>query len=206
MDDMEAVLKQARQEMLEEDIELVEECKLGSRKAFNQLMLKYQNKVFSIAMRMLKNTDEAQDAAQDVFLAVYRSIKKFRGDSKLKTWIYRIVINTCINRLKSKKRKQQAPLDNQNEMLIEKSQEEGKTPQATIDNPLKALERKNLREIIEKEIAKLPEENRVIIIMRDVEGLSYEQIEKILEIPDGTVKSRLHRGRQELKKRLKKYL
>jgi len=205
MDDMEAVLKRA--DLIEEDIDIVEECKLGDRNAFRKLVKKHQGRVYSIAFRMLQNQEEAKDATQDVFFAVYRSIKRFRGDSKLSTWIYRIVVNSCINKLKSKKRAKISDLGENNDLNnIRESETSANAPYSKVLHPGEALERKNLSQAIEKEILKLPQENRVIVIMRDIEGLSYEEIGNILNLPDGTVKSRLHRGRLELKKKLKKIL
>lgn len=194
---MEAVLK-TQAELLEEDRGLVEECRQGIRQSFNRLVLKYQNKIFSIAYRMLKNADDAKDVTQDVFLAVYRSIDKFRGDSRLSTWLYRIVVNLCINRLKSSTFRYAGELEdyklkNTNGDIMP-------------ENPDEALSRKNLNLVLEKEIGKLSAESRVMVIMRDVEGLSYEEIAKVLELPEGTVKSRLHRARIDLKERLKKLL
>jgi len=205
MEKMEAVLK-GTLDIVEEDLDLVEECKLGDRAAFTQLMQKYQNKIFGLAFRMLHNGEEAKDITQDVFFSVYRSIKKFKGESKISTWLYRIAINACINRLKSKGRKDTVPLENKKQEGDLVAINEDNLISGRIDTPSEALERKNLNSILEREIGKLPDEYRVVLVMRDVEGLTYEEIEKILKVPDGTVKSRLHRARMELKKKLSKIL
>lgn len=203
MEDMEAVLKNTR--ILDEDTELARECRQGSREAFNRLVYKYQDRIYSIALRMMQNTEEAKDIAQDVFFSVYKSIKRFRGDSKLATWLYRIAVNACINKLKSKSRKQTQPIEETSPAKMGEAGQEG-TTSSEISDPHKALERKDLGQKIEGELAKLPPESRIVVLLRDVQGMSYEEIEKILGIPDGTVKSRLHRARLELKKRLKKIL
>ena len=205
MDKMEAVLK-GTDFLLEEDLELVEECKLGVRSAFNQLILKYQNKVYSIAYRMLKNKDEAKDITQDVFFSVYRSIKQFKGDSKLTTWLYRIAVNACLNRLKSKRTSTMISSEDPKVKSACDSGEINSNFSGKIEDPETAMERKDLSIILEKEISRLDEESKTVLLLRDNDGLTYEEIVFVLGIPEGTVKSRLHRARMELKQRLSKIL
>jgi len=170
----------------------------------------YQDQVYNLVYRMLGNHEEAEDLSQDVFVTVFKSIDKFRGDSKLSTWLYRIAANQCKNRYKYLARRQfhaAKPLDELSERDAAGRDGGPVMPlQAQISEPDKIVEGKRLEEAIQREIAALEDEQRLLVILRDIQGLSYHEMATITELPEGTVKSRLHRARMNLKKRLKKYM
>lgn len=184
-----------------EDIGLVERCRQGISDAFDELVLEYQKKVFNVAYRLLNNYDEANDIAQEVFVRAYKNIGGFRKESSIFTWLYRITVNLSMNRLKvlNRERKRLNSLDDP------VSTEEGEVKKEISANgplPSDILVQKERSELIQKALISLDDEFRIILVLRDIEGLSYEEIARILKINVGTVKSRLHRGRMMLKDKL----
>lgn len=179
---------------------LIERLKRRDEAAFTELMELYQTKVFHLLFRMLGDKEEARDVAQDVFYTVFKSIDSFRGDSKLSTWIYRVATNHCKNRIKYLGRRARGQKQEFNE-LSEKDSVESGTMQtsATIDRPDQAVEGMETESIVQRALAKLDEEHRTLVVMRDIEGLSYEEIQSVTGLAEGTVKSRLHRARLQLK-------
>jgi len=175
----------------------------GDEDAFNGLVLKYQDKVINTCYRLLGNYEEANDSAQDTFIRVYRSLNKFRFDSSFSTWLYRIAVNGCKNKLGSLKQRigrRMVRLDNPVET------EEGSYTIEVGDesmSPGKALERKEIDAIIQRAIDSLPEDQKTVVVLRDIEGLSYEEVEKVTGYKAGTVKSKLARSRRRLRKKLK---
>jgi len=144
---------------------------------------------------MLSDREEAFDLTQDIFISVHKHLDKFRADAKLTTWIYRIARNHCLNRLKYLKRRGRGRSDEygeSNELSITEAQ--GGGPQQPDD----AVMGKNDRALVHRAIQELDEDQRSLVVLRDVEGLSYEEIMEITELPEGTVKSRLHRAREKL--------
>ena len=187
----------------EKDVELVKAFQVGDRTAFDALVLKHKDKVFNLCYWFLGDTQEANDSAQDTFIKVYRSLKKFRLESAFSTWLYRIAANTCKNRLKSleyRHNKKIAWLDNPGE--IEGGQYSAeihdKSPSPMID-----FEKKERMMLIQRAIASLPTDQRTVVVLRDIEGLSYEEVANITGLNFGTVKSRLSRARQQLRKKLR---
>lgn len=180
---------------------LVERLRQRDERAFADLVRLYQNQVFTLAYRMLGDRGEAEDLAQEVFLQVLRSIITFRGESKLSTWIYRIAVNQCYNRRKYLGRrghKTNAEFDTVDEVGASASiANRGASPDAV-------LEGAQLEEALRAALAKLDEEHRVVVILRDIEDMSYEEIAAVTGLADGTVKSRLHRGRMALKQHLER--
>lgn len=172
---------------------LVKKVQDGDRSAFNQLVLKYRNRVMSIAARMLRDRVEAEDLAQDVFVKVFSSVQDFRGEALFSTWLYRITANSCLNHRKRRSDLQLAGDANGRETIISDG----------ASNPHSLLERKELKVALEKAIRALPEERRIVLILRDIEGLSYEEIADSLGLELGTVRSRLHRARLELQGNVK---
>jgi RNA polymerase sigma-70 factor (ECF subfamily) len=184
---------------------LVRRLKQRDERAFREMVLTYQQQVYNIVFRMLNNQQEAEDLAQEVFVTVFKSIDSFRGDSKLSTWLYRIAVNHCRNRFKYLARRQhqaQRPLDD----VKEHNRDAGMPLQGEINRPDQMLEGRRLEAAIQREIANLDEDHRMLIVLRDIQGLSYDEIGKITNLAAGTVKSRLHRARMALKDRLEKYL
>ena len=169
-------------------------------RAFEEVVRLYQNKVYNLLYRMMGNREEAEDVAQDVFVTVLKSIDTFRGESKFSTWLYRIAANHCKNRLKYLDRrahKTTGELDEAAERELAGAQPSAMKPH--VDGPDAVLEGLQLERLVQEAIAQLDEEHRELIVLRDVENLSYEEISAITGLPDGTVKSRLHRARMALK-------
>ncbi len=182
---------------------LVERLKRRDEAAFNLFVRIYQDKVFSIVYRMLNNRAEAEDLAQEVFITVFRSIDSFRGDAKLGTWLYRVTVNHCKNKVKyldRRGRKRNADIETSPESEVSK----GGPVTARVDRPDEATEGVELQEKIRVALASLDGDHRELIVLRDLEGLSYEEIVGITGLPDGTVKSRLHRARAALREALER--
>ena len=172
-----------------EELKLISRCKNNDVDAFEELISNYENKIYNLCNYMLKNKEDALDASQEVCLKIYRSISKFKGDSKFSTWVYRITYNTCMDFIK--KRKDEISFD---EVTNFELQREARTDEI--------IESKELKLEIKKSILKLSNDFRTMIILRDVNGLSYQEIADILSIEVGTVKSRLNRAREALRNEL----
>ena len=172
-------------------MELIDSLRRGESQAFETLVLTYQHRIFSIAARMLGDSAEAEEVAQEVFLRVHRSIQDFRGEAKLSTWLYAITSRLCLNRLKSGGRQHRA----------------GEAPLMKIADPHPdagaILEASEMETALHRAIAELDEERRIVVVLRDLHGLSYEEIAAALKLELGTVRSRLHRARMEIKERVK---
>ncbi|MDB9823307.1 sigma-70 family RNA polymerase sigma factor [Deltaproteobacteria bacterium] len=185
-----------------DDEVLVEDFQSGNRVAFDKLVLKYKDRIFNLCYRFMGDYHESEDCSQDVFLKVYSSLKRFRFKSSFYTWLYRIAVNTCRNRLKSqgyRRMKKSVPLSNPEDgskghRVIEIG-DEGRTPIAE-------LEKKERIKMLQSAIDSLPADQKGVIILRDMEGLSYNEIKHITGYRLGTVKSKLSRARHDLRKRL----
>lgn len=170
---------------------------------FEEIFNRYQSMVFNLTFRILGDREEALDVSQEVFFSVFRKLHHFRGESSLKTWIYRITINRASNRCRwwnRLRRRGTISLDehlskDDSRTLSEALESAGNTPEQDL-----VLQEKRLE--IERSLRRLPVQQRVAVIMRDVEGLSYDEIAALLQVSLGTVKSRIARGREELKRRL----
>ena len=179
---------------------LVERLKRRDEAAFTELMQLYQVKVFHLLFRMLGDKEEARDVAQDVFYTVFKSIDSFRGDSKLSTWIYRVATNHCKNRIKYLGRRARGQKQEFNELSEQDAVESGTMQtSAAIERPDQAVEGMESESIVQRALAQLDEEHRTLVVMRDIEGLSYEEVQSVTGLAEGTVKSRLHRARLQLK-------
>ena len=162
--------------------------------AFEALVHSHQDRVFDFCVRMLGDREEASDLVQEIFVSVHQNLDRFRMDSKLSTWIFRISKNHCLNRLKYLKRRGRG-----------RSHELGDVSETALNDaseaPLKpdeALVAARERALVQKAISQLDEDHRLVVALRDIEGLSYEEIVEITDLPEGTVKSRLHRAREKL--------
>ena len=184
-------------------VEVIRGCRAGSRQDFESLVGHYQKKVFNIAYRMLGNMEEAKDLAQEVFITVFESIRGLREEVKFEPWLTQITLNQCRNRWKYLKRRQYFKTDSLDDPI---ETEEGAVPRAFChtDDPASEYERKMIRERVKAGLLCLQEDQRELIVLRDLQGFSYEEMEAVLGIPMGTVKSRLHRSRMELKEILEK--
>jgi RNA polymerase sigma-70 factor (ECF subfamily) len=178
---------------------LIDRCKRGDPAAFNDLLLKYERQVFNLAFRLTGNYDDANDVASDTFVRIYNSIGKFRGDSAFSTWLYRIVTNVYLDARKRRLAHRNISLEEYLEM------EEGALPRQIEDTspgPQAQAEEKEQRDMLQEVINELPEFQRIIIVLYHIQELPYEEIAEILNMPLGTVKSRLNRARRALRERL----
>lgn len=188
------------------EAELVRRLQSRDERAFVDCLRLYQDQVYRLVFRMLGNHAEAEDVAQEVFVTVFKSIDSFRGDSKLSTWLYRIAANHCKNRIKYLRRrahKQTADLDTQSERAMLDPQHSTLGQQHA--SPVEALEGVQLGGIVQRAIGLLDEDQRLLLVLRDVEELSYEEIMQVTGLPEGTVKSRLHRARLILKEEIARH-
>lgn len=187
------------------DQELVDRAVTGDQKAFRKLVERYQRKVYSIAFGVVRNHETALDITQDTFVKVHRNLPNFKGESSFYTWIYRIVVNLCID--KKRRQARQAEVDYDDTLAHGEGFSSGPTLASTqIDNPAQAASRKELVEHMDQALATLTEEHKAILIMREVEGLSYEELAENLGLPKGTVMSRLFHARKNFQKALLRYL
>ncbi len=179
--------------------EVIENCKAGDESAFSEIVLTYQKKVFNIAFRMLGNREEAKELSQEVFLSVLESIKGLREEIKFEPWLTQITLNHCRNRWKYLKRRHYFKTDSLNDPI---ETEDGEMERQVYDpsgNPETLFEKKMVRQFVQRGLLKLKEDQREMIVLRDLQGFSYEEIGRLLSLPEGTIKSRLHRARMDLK-------
>jgi RNA polymerase sigma-70 factor (ECF subfamily) len=174
------------------DSDLIERFKKGDAAAFEALVRKYQDRVYNLCRYMLRDPQNAQDAAQDVFLKAHRGLKDFRPDSSLYTWIYRITVTTC--------------LDYRKKLRREAFRREPLTETLPSDQPLSEslYASKEMTQALQFALQKLPEKLRAAIVLREIEELSYEEIAQVLHTSPGTVKSRISRAREQLRHLLRK--
>ena len=184
--------------MIDKDQEkaLIQKCKQGDIDSFEMLIECYQQKVYNIALRMLGNKEDASDIAQEVFIKVYKSIGGFKEEASLSTWIYRIATNVCLDELRKRKKTKIVSIDST--IQLEESEVSMQMPDER-PQPDELLTQKELKQEVQKAINNLKEEHKTVIILRDINGYSYEEIAKILDCTLGTVKSRINRARNALK-------
>ncbi|MGE5552014.1 MAG: RNA polymerase sigma factor [Bacteroidota bacterium] len=178
-----------------DELALIQRCQAGEMDAFEELLGRYEGLVYNLTHRYFGSQAEAADVAQEAMLKVFRRISEFKGHSSFKTWLYRVVTNLCLDTL----RKHRTP-----PLSLDELEEDGKTlPDLPSkgEDPEGALEQAELRGILGDLLATLAEDHRIIIVLRDVEGLAYEEIAAILGCSLGTVKSRLARAREALRRR-----
>ncbi len=186
------------------DDRLVQEMKEGKMEAFDQIAQIYQRKIYALAFNLTRNQMDAQDVAQEVLLSIFKKIHTFQGKSAFSSWVYRITLNASYMKLRTKKKDQFVSLDEmmpsfnnsgfQQEKLLDWS-----------DSTDSLLFSNETKEVIEKAVALLPEKEKVVFLLRDVEGLSTEKVGEILDLSIPAVKSRLHRARLFLRKKLSNY-
>ena len=176
------------------DQELVLRVQRGDQSAFDHLVRKYQYKIIQMVNRFVKDPSEAQDVAQEAFIKAYRALGNFRGDSAFYTWLYRIAINTAKNYLVSRARRY-----SQFEIDVQEAEQLGNLPQLkSLDTPEQQLLNEEIVDYIKLAIDKLPEEMRMAIMLREFEGMSYEEIALAMDCPVGTVRSRIFRAREAI--------
>lgn len=174
-------------------------------RAFRELIDEHRDRVFNITYRMLGNRHEAEDVAQEVFISVFKTIDSFREESKFSTWLYRVTVNHCKNRIKYLARRHDRDRDELDETTghTNGSYHGGPTRAA---EPDRALASAQMEKLLQEAIANLDDDHRVVVVLRDVEDLSIEEICEITGLPDGTVKSRLHRARLVLRKKMQRHV
>jgi RNA polymerase sigma-70 factor (ECF subfamily) len=180
-----------------EEVEIVKKAVEGDEKAFEFIVKKYQNKVGNLIFKIVGDSSVVDDLTQEVFLKVFESLKDYRFGSAVYTWIYRITVNVCIDEIRRRQRHRTLSLS---EVVSQNPKVE-----PSYSPVEKSAERKELREIIEKAVSKLPIEYKTALILREFEDLQYEEIAKILKVSVGTVKSRIFRARKLLAEHLKEY-
>jgi RNA polymerase sigma-70 factor (ECF subfamily) len=184
------------------DLELVRRAQRGERGAFDLLVLRYQHKVVKLVARLLRDPTEAEDVAQEAFVKAYRALASFRGDSAFYTWLYRIAVNTARNAMASRQRR---PLDYEAD-LSETEQSAVASRMSHSDTPEATALSDEIHATVNRAVADLPEDLRTAIILREIEGLSYEEIAAAMDCPVGTVRSRIFRAREAIDRNLKPLL
>lgn len=184
------------------DQALVERVQQGDKKAFDVLVLKYQHRIIKLVARFVRNSDEVQDVTQEAFIKAYRALKNFRGDSAFYTWMYRIAINTAKNYLVSASRRAtESAVDAQDAEQYDSG--DWLREYATPEKELLAAE---IKKVIYKTISDLPADLKEAVTLREMEGLSYDEIAEVMDCPIGTVRSRIFRAREAIDKQLKPLL
>ena len=190
-----------------EEASIIAELKSGSEEAYSWLIAHYHQPVYSLVYRILGDQADAADTTQEVFLKVFRGMKRFNGESSLKTWLYRIAVHEASNqrrwwfRHKSRETSMEAQPDADGnsfglcDILVDQG-----------ESPLEACAHEEVRARVEQELKQVPEPYRTTVVLRDIEGLSYEEVAEVLQVSLGTVKSRLIRGREALRKRLEGFV
>lgn len=177
-----------------EESRLIRRASQGDADAFNALMGMHERRMYAVALRMCGNPEDAQDCLQEAMLRVFRSISGFKAQASFSTWVYRITMNTCLDELRRRKNRPSASLDG---ML-----ENGWSPSDEDDTPERHAVRGELRVHLQRFIRELPEDMRAVLVLRDIQGYSYDEIADILDTNVGTIKSRISRGREKLREKI----
>lgn len=186
------------------DAQLVKKAQDKDSKAFEELIKRYEKKIYNLSYRIMGNREDARDMLQETFLQVFRKLSGFKGDSAFSTWLYRIAVNTCLMKKRKEKNMKTVSMDtpiltmNHDEIKRELSDDWSKSPLASLEN-------EEMKEAIQEAVKSLPEDHRAVFVLRGVKGMSNQEIAKILDISLPAVKSRLHRSRLFLRDRLSKY-
>lgn len=195
--------QQADQTVEDQDRLLLTRAVAGDEQAFAALVNKYRNRIFNFAYRYCNDRQEAEDLTQEVFIKAYRNLAGFRGESKFSTWLFQITKNQAINRVRMLSRRMRfhmrSNVNSEGEDLIDRVASENPGQHELVQG-------REEQKVVQRAIQRLAPSFRVALILRDIEDLSYEEIGSILELPEGTVKSRIHRARSELKKLLIPYM
>lgn len=191
-----------------DDRELVAQAQAGDNDAFRALFERYHRRAFGLALGMVKNPDDALDIVQDAFIKAHRHLAKFAGSSSFYTWFYRIVMNLSIDHIRKMRRKSRVDFDD----ALDRAEadtpvgDEALLPRILGQNPKKALARKEIREQIGAALASLSENHRAVLVMRELEGLSYDEMARVMECSKGTIMSRLFHARKNMQKQLLEYM
>ncbi|MCS6765902.1 MAG: RNA polymerase sigma factor RpoE [Candidatus Protistobacter heckmanni] len=187
----------------EADQILVERVQKGDKRAFELLVSKYQRKIFRLISRLIRDPVEVEDIVQDAFIKAYRALPQFRGESAFYTWLYRIAVNTAKNHLANQGRRAESPGD----IVVEEAETFANSENLRdINTPESVLQGKQVAETVNKAMQALPEELRAAILLREIDGLSYEEIAEVMNCPIGTVRSRIFRAREAIAEKLRPLL
>lgn len=183
------------------DLDLIEEFRKGEQGSFEELLSRYSSKVFSLASRLTRNTEDAEEVLQDVFVTVHRKIAGFEGKSSFSSWLYRVTVNAAFMKLRKRKQDLSVSLED----IVQQSQTVAalKSPESAFVDSQSI--RNQMLEALEVAIRKLPDDYRPVFILRDVDGLTSREVSKILDLTVPAVKSRLHRSRLMLRRRLTRF-
>ena len=177
-----------------EESRLIQRASDGDASAFNTLMGMHERRMYAVALRMCGNPEDAQDCLQEAMLRIYRAISGFKAQSSFSTWVYRVTMNTCLDELRRRRNKPSTSLDG----LLDA----GWSPADGRDTPEQHALRAEARASIQRFIQELPEDMRAAVVLRDVQGLSYDAIAEALDANVGTIKSRISRGREKLREKI----
>lgn len=190
----------------ERDRELVRGAQQGDRAAFRELYDRYHRRAFAVAFGVVKNKQDARDIVQEAFIKVHRHIQNFQGTSSFYTWLYRIVMNLSIDHIRRNKKARNLDYDDKVGRDDDVAGDGALLPTILDGNPRKTALRKELAEAIQSALGELPEHHRAVILLREVEGLSYEEMAKVLGVPKGTIMSRLFHARRKMQHSLADYV
>jgi RNA polymerase sigma-70 factor (ECF subfamily) len=177
----------------EADEQLVRRVQQGDKRSFDLLVLKYQHRVLALVRRFVKDATEAEDVAQEAFIKAYRAIDSFRGESAFYTWLYRIAVNSAKNALEARKRRPSADVD-----IDEVGEYAFSEQMRTDENPESLLASQDLQRVVDETLAALPDELKRALMLREFDGLAYEDIARVMDCPIGTVRSRIFRAREAI--------
>ncbi|MCB0324397.1 MAG: sigma-70 family RNA polymerase sigma factor [Bdellovibrionales bacterium] len=194
--------KKKKAEAVLSDDDLIKRFTKGCTASFEELIGRYETKVHNLAMRLTRNAEDAEEVLQDVFVTVYRKIEGFEGKAKFSSWLYRITVNAAFMKLRKRKQDQSISLDDmlphlQNKAITQRNAFGARSDSLALNN--------EIREALEGAIGKLPEDYRAVFVLRDIDGLSNKEVGEILDLSIPAVKSRLHRSRLMLRKRLRRF-
>ncbi|MGE5713611.1 MAG: RNA polymerase sigma factor RpoE [Betaproteobacteria bacterium] len=185
------------------DQQLVERVQRGDKAAFDLLVSKYQRKIFRLLSRLIRDAAEVEDVAQEAFIKAYRALPNFRGESAFYTWLYRIAINTAKNHLVSQGRR--APTSTETEIEDAETFDDGEHLR-DLNTPEAMLLSRQVADAVNRAVERLPEDLRTAVVLRELEGLSYEEIAETMNCPIGTVRSRIFRAREAIAEELRPVL
>lgn len=191
-----------------QDRQLIARLQADDSTAVHELAERYGSRIYQLALRHMKNREDAEEVTQDVLMKVYRKVGAFRGDAALSSWIYRITFNTAMSKLRSTRLARQADQEKERAIAASQAGEERRAPRQTPDwshMPDEELLRQQLRDAVAAAIRELPEIYRAPVVLRDIQGLTTEEASSRLKLKDQTLKSRLHRGRLMLRERLRAF-
>jgi RNA polymerase sigma-70 factor, ECF subfamily len=189
-----------------DDSQLVDRARSGDKRAFRILVERYQKRVYGIAYGVVRNEEDALDVSQEAFIKVHRNLARFQGTSSFYTWLYRIVVNLCIDQKRRKSRAMQVDFDDSRDHGDVAEDSGGRISGSPYRDPARAVSDAELRDEMDRAMSALSDKHRRVVVLRELEGLSYKEIADVEEISVGTVMSRLHHARQNLQSSLRRYM